>query len=116
MSAYTDLAAWYAPAGGIRFRVTRPVKWEVGRLGSGLWAIVPIGYVFDVSIPRPLRWSFDPRDPRYLKAAALHDWALDDGWDGVSSAALFSDALKADGVGVLRRLAMVLAVVIYKFR
>jgi hypothetical protein len=116
MSSYTDLADWYEPAGGILFRVVRPVEWEIGRKGSGLWVIVPLNYVFDVSIPALLRWAFDPRDPRYLKAAALHDWALEQGWDGVSSAALFSDALKADGVGFFRRLAMVLAVVVYKFR
>jgi hypothetical protein len=99
MSSYTDLADWYEPAGGILFRVVRPVEWEIGRKGSGLWVIVPLNYVFDVSIPALLRWAFDPRDPRYLKAAAL-----------------FSDALKADGVGFFRRLAMVLAVVVYKFR
>jgi hypothetical protein len=116
MSAYTELESWYVPVGGIRYRVVRPVEWEVGRRGSGLWVVVPVGYVFDVSIPLPLRWAFDPRDARYFKAAALHDWALEQGWGGVSAAALFSDALKADGVGFLRRLAMVLAVVTYQFR
>ena len=77
--------------------------------------MVPAGYEFDVSIPRALSWAFDPTDPRYLKASALHDWALDQGWDGVSSAASFSDALLAEKVGFARRWAMVFAVIAYKF-
>ncbi|MEM9795138.1 MAG: DUF1353 domain-containing protein [Pseudomonadota bacterium] len=116
MSAYTDLHDWYVALPGNRFRIVRPIKWEVGRKGSDLWVIVPIGTVFDVSVPVWLRWAFDPRDARYLKAAALHDWTLEEGWDGVTAAGLFAEALKADGVGFARRLAMVLAVIVWTFR
>lgn len=116
MSAYTCLARdWYVPLPGPRFEVRHPVIWEIGRKGSGLWVTVPPGYVFDVSVPPPLRWLFDPADPRYLKAACLHDWLLDDGWYRVTAAGVFGAALRADGVGFWRRVAMVVAVVLWRF-
>ena len=115
MSRYTALHDWATPLPGSRWRVARPVRWEIGREGSGLWLVVPVGYVFDVSVPWWLGWAVDPRDARYLKAAALHDWALDDGWDRVSAAAVFADALKADGVGRTLRLAMTIAVIAWNF-
>lgn len=115
MSRYTTLTDWYVPTTGIKFRTTKEVCWEIGKIDSGLWLVAPAGYEFDVSIPRALRWIFDPKDPRYLKAAALHDWALDLGWDRVSAAAAFSEAMRAQGVSRARRLSMVLSVITYKF-
>ncbi|RVV99691.1 DUF1353 domain-containing protein [Mesobaculum littorinae] len=115
MSAWTEAAAWYVPVGGLRFRVTAPLRWQIGREG-GPAVTVPIGYVFDVSVPRGLRWIVRPDDPRYLKAAALHDWLLDDNWHRVTAGAVFNEALAADGVGGLRRLAMWLAVSLWKWR
>ncbi|MCJ8335050.1 MAG: DUF1353 domain-containing protein [Epibacterium sp.] len=77
---------------------------------------MPPGFAFDVSIPWWAGWVFDRHDPRYLKAAALHDYALHSlGWGRVGAAAPFSEALRAAGVGRWRRLAMVLAVTIYKW-
>ncbi|KIT17459.1 DUF1353 domain-containing protein [Jannaschia aquimarina] len=114
MSRYTDLHGWWVET-DTGFRTIKPIFWEVGRKGSRLWVIVPIGYDFDVSIPVWARWLFDPRDPRYLKAAALHDWLLDDEWERVTAGGIFNRALRADGVGVLRRLAMTLAVVLFRF-
>ncbi|HBB81927.1 MAG TPA: hypothetical protein DC031_01320, partial [Sulfitobacter sp.] len=99
-----------------RYRTTRVLPWEIGRKGSGLWVEVPPGTAFDVSIPRPLWWAFDPHDPRYLKAAALHDELLKLGWDRVTAAAVFHCALVADGVPRARRLAMLLAVMLWRYR
>ena len=98
MSDYTALTDWWTPLPKGRFRVIRPVRWEVGREESGLRVTVPIGYVFDVSVPVWARWLFDPSDPRYLKAACLHDWLLDDGWYRITAAGVFGAALRADGV------------------
>ncbi|PYE80805.1 DUF1353 domain-containing protein [Pseudoroseicyclus aestuarii] len=114
MSAYTAAAAWYELAEGLRYRVTVPLRWEIGREG-GPAVTVPPGFVFDVSVPRGLRWIVSPRDARYLKAAALHDWLLEDGWARVTAAAVFNEALAADGVGRLRRLAMWLAVSLWRW-
>ncbi len=117
MSLFTELLDWCVPIGGIRYRTTRELCWEVGCKDSGLWVRVPTDYAFDVSIPKLLRWALDPHNPKYLKAGALHDFLLHDRlWDRVSSAAAVSDALKAEGVGRGKRLAMVLAVISWKWR
>lgn len=117
MSAFTDLNDWYEPIGGIRYRTTKELCWEVGRKGSLLWMKVPPGFEFDVSIPKLMRWMLDPHNPKYLKAGALHDYLLHvQLWERVASAAAFSDALKAEGVRRMKRLAMVLAVISWKWR
>lgn len=114
MSAFTEIRDW-AVRQGSSYITTKQVAWEIGRKGSGLWLRVPAGFVFNMSIPYPLRWLWSPHDPRYLKAAALHDFALADGWDRVSAAAAFSEALKASGVSWFTRLVMVLGVIVFKF-
>lgn len=117
MSSYTRLAGWHVPVGGTSFEVSTPVPWELGAKGSGLWLIVPCGARFDCSVPRLLRWAFDPLDPRYRKASCLHDWLLAaKGWGRVAAGAIFHDALAADGVRPWERLLMWLAVSLYKFR
>lgn len=94
-----------------------PIKWEVGAKGSGLWLTVPKGFTFDVSVPRGLRWLFDPHDPRYLLAACLHDYAIHVlGWPRVSAASMFEQGLRAGRVGPVERLAMVLGVIVWKWR
>ncbi|WP_353474777.1 DUF1353 domain-containing protein [Salipiger sp. H15] len=116
MSAYTRLTGWHVPVGGIGFEVSTPVPWELGAIGSGLWIIVPSGTRFDCSVPLFLRWAFDPLDPRYRKASCLHDWLLSvKGWGRVAAGAVFHDALAADGVPLWERLAMWLAVSLYRF-
>lgn len=115
MSKFTDQTNWHQPQGA-GYITTAPLEWEVGRKGSGLWVRVPVGMCFDVSVPRPLRLVFNPHDPRYLKAAALHDYALALGWDRVSAAALFNDALKAMGVGKMERLAMTVGVIVWRWK
>ncbi|WP_242494023.1 DUF1353 domain-containing protein [Salipiger sp. IMCC34102] len=116
MSDYTAADPAFARLpGSIRYRVGAAFAWELGCEGSGLLVPIPQGYTFDVSIPRGLRWAFDPHDARFLKAAAVHDNLLERGWDRVSAAGPFHQALKADGVGRLARLAMLLAVALWRF-
>ncbi|MFC6640807.1 MULTISPECIES: DUF1353 domain-containing protein [Sulfitobacter] len=93
-----------------------PLRVEFGRPGSGFFYQVPAGFAFDVSAPWWSRWWVDPHDRRLHRAAALHDHALAAGWQRVAAAALFSEALRADGVGRVKRLAMVLAVIVRRFR
>ena len=114
MSAYTEHIA-VEPAGGILFRLTAALAWRVGALDGPLY-IVPSGFAFDVSVPWFLRFAFDVREPRYLKAAALHDSMLQAGWNRLTAAGEFHEALKADGVSLWRRLAMFLAVALWRFR
>jgi hypothetical protein len=116
MSLYTDAANWCEPIGGIRYQVSEPVSFEVGRKGSGLLVSVPEGTVFDCSIPRLLQCVLSPHDLRFLKAAALHDVLLGRQWDRVTAAAVFHDALRSDGVGRLQRLLMWMAVSLYRWQ
>ena len=115
MSIFTDQSDWHKPQGDA-YVTTAVLQWEVGKIGSGLWVRVPWGFAFDMSVPWWLRWLFSPHNPRYLKAAALHDWALFDNWDRVASAALFNDALKASGVGSIERFAMTVGVIMWKWK
>lgn len=115
MSAYTSPANWCKPIGGIRYVSVKPLTWEVGVKGSGFLVTVPAGTEFDVSIPRVFRWLFDPHNPHYLKAAALHDELLRREWARTTSGAEFHEALKADGVSLWRRLVMWLAVSLFNF-
>lgn len=111
---------WCAPIGthlakGLAFRVTKPLTWHVGAKGSGLAVTVPAGFAFDASVPWWARWYQDPLDPRIRRAAALHDWALSQGWRRISAASLFEDALYADGVPRGRRLILSLAVILHRW-
>lgn len=115
MSLFTDSNDWCARVGGIRYRTHKPLPWEVGYRGSGLWAVVPSGFVFDVSVPRGLRWLVDPHDRRFLPGAALHDYLLAMGWDRPRAAAEFHLALKACGVVRWRRGVMFVAVAVWRF-
>lgn len=115
MSAYTEASVAFEPVDGIRYRTTAPIEWEVGKKGSGWWFIIAAGTVFDVSIPRALRRFFDPHDPRYLKAGALHDELLIAGIDRITAAGAFNEALKADGVSAARRFVMTAAVAFYRW-
>jgi len=115
MSSYTKPSDWCKPVGGIVYVATKPLSWEVGVKGSGLVINVPEGALFDVSIPVGLRWLFDPHNPAYLKAAALHDEMLLRGWARTTAGAEFHEALRADKVSAWRRLVMWLAVSLFKF-
>lgn len=116
MSGYTKLVTWYRPHGGIRYITTEPIKWDVGFKGSGFTFSVPVGTVFDVSIPEVFRWCFDPHDKRFHKAACLHDTMLIGGWPRSTAGAEFNEALRADGVGKWSRFAMFCAVVFWRWR
>lgn len=115
MSTFTILTDWYSVVGS-KLVVEKPLAWEVGCLGSGLFVTVPLGFNFDVSVPRGLRWFVSPLDSRLFKAAALHDYALGVGWDRVSSAALFSEALATEKIHKFKRLLLVVAVIAWNWR
>jgi len=115
MSIYATLDDWEKPLNS-GYVVTTKLSWELGNIGSGLWLHVPVGFVFDVSIPRFLRWLFNPQDERYRKAAALHDYALFLGYNRISAASLFWAALKVrDDVGGVERTVMTLGVILWRW-
>lgn len=73
----------------------------------GTWA-VPSGYRTDwASVPR-LLWWFTPQSGKWNRAAVVHDWLITDGlFYGMTTSprvdAEFRHALKACGVGFIRR-------------
>lgn len=78
---------------------------------------VPRGFIFNVSIPLPLRWLLSPHDHRFLEAAALHDYALHElRWPREMAAAPFGQSLRRARVGRVRRLFMVLGVIMWKWQ
>lgn len=58
-----------------RVKIARP--WHLGWKGSDFVVIVPVGFEFESSVPRGLRWLLSPDDPDFLWAAALHDYLLE---------------------------------------
>ena len=115
MSAYTDADVVLVPTGDGFFTATADLRWEIGAKGSGLAVVVPADFRSDgPSIPGVFSPFFSRRDPRFQKAARLHDWLLFNGWTEWTGTAVFFDALKADGVPRLQRWSMALAVLFYQ--
>jgi hypothetical protein len=116
MSDHTALTDWCEPVSRTQYRNMEPVPWDIGFVGSGVSVLVPVGTVFDVSIPRGLRWLLSPHDPRFLKAACLHDWLLRINWDRPTAGGVFHAALSAAGVGLWTRMVMFLGVTLWKWK
>ena len=96
-----------------RYALSADLTFEIGKKGSGFSYAIPMGFDFDVSIPRPARLFFNPNDFRYLRAAAIHDHMLINGWDRQTADAAFYRALRASYVPAWRAVAMFLAVTIF---
>ena len=114
MSAFTANKG-YRHVGGIDYISDEPVEWEIGAIGSNTWFAVAKGTRFNCSIPRALRWWLSPHDDRFLLPSLLHDEALRRGWRRWQAAGLFEDALHAKGVPSGTRLAMTLAVSLFRW-
>ncbi len=114
MSLYTKRSP-VVELDGNYFLTDSPIIWDIGRKDSGLRYIVPSGFRFDVSVPKVFQWAFNPKDKKFLKAAALHDHMLINEWSRIESGAIFHEALKADGVNKWKRFTMFMAVVIWKY-
>lgn len=99
-----------------KYILLESITWDIGFKGNSNKENVPVGYVFDVSIPFIMRWLFDRHNPRYFKAAAIHDYLIDIGYDRVSAAGAFNHGLKAAKVPYITRFVMTLAVAIFKFK
>lgn len=92
------------------WRTLDPITWEIGKKGSGLWVTVPAGFEFESSVPRLCWWFFPPDDPRFLKAAAVHDWLLEASYAAAFAAGEWHSAAKSSGAPPVRRYLAFLAV------
>ena len=98
---------------GIDYQLTSPLVWEVGRKGSGLTVTVPDGYVFESSVPWYARWILSPHDRRFLSAAAVHDWLLENGHPKAFAASQWHDCVAAMGVARWFRLLAFIGMVLW---
>lgn len=100
-----------------RYTLQRPVRVQAYKGRDGISVEAPAGFVFDVSVPRWATWLISPHDARFMQAAAVHDFALQElGWPRELAAAPFGIALRQAGVSRAKRLVMVLAVIIWRWR
>lgn len=80
-------------------------------LGDAVPFVIAEAFETDLgSIPRWLRWLFNPADPRYARAFVTHDWfnRLTAGrppgpgvWSSQVACAVLYEALRLDGAAVL---------------
>lgn len=77
------------------FMTGSPLRWEVGRQGSGLWVTVPAGFRFNSSVPWWLHWLRSPRYRPWLLAACIHDFFLSTGFDKAFAAGEWYRAARA---------------------
>lgn len=116
MAEFKRPETWSEPIGGIRYRTTAEIDWGIWTPGSTTRLRIEVGRVFDVSVPRGLRWLFDPHDPRYRLAGLIHDHLLHvEGATRIRAGGEFHDALRAGGTPWPLALVMWLAVSIFKY-
>ena len=116
MSNFTQKSNWYKQISKYKYITTQELSWEIGTLGSGLLLIVPKNFQFDISVPKYLQWALSPNNPKVLKAAALHDYALDLGWDRVSAAAVFHGGLTSQKINKWYRLLLTISVLVWHWK
>lgn len=101
---------------GRKWTIQSPLRYDIGRLGSMQFVIVPANYVTDFnSIPRGLWNIFPPAE--YGKSSIIHDYLCDGG--SVSCAdgkgyvpgygeidAIYKEALAVEGCPAWKRQAM----------
>lgn len=85
------------------WRSVQAIAWHVGRKGSGDVVMIPEGREFESSVPVWMRWVISPDDPRFLLAALVHDYMLEEGIYGrPQAAAEWLDAALAGGAPPFR--------------
>lgn len=80
-----------------RYALMAPLRWRIGGPMVDHQVTIPAGFTFDSSVPRGLRWILSPTDPRFLLAACVHDWLLEQGYGRAQAAAEWYDGARAGG-------------------
>lgn len=82
-----------------RWQSTQDVTWHIGRARSGLVITIPAGREFESSVPWWAAWLIPRDDPRFLFAALIHDYMLEERLQGrAQAAAEWRDAALSQGV------------------
>jgi Protein of unknown function (DUF1353) len=94
MSRATEFSGWSKCSDG-RWILHEPLEWNIGREGS-VWVLtVPVGFSFDSSVPRWLRWIVSANHAPWLLAACVHDRLLQEGFDKAFAAGEWWRAARA---------------------
>ncbi|GLQ26143.1 DUF1353 domain-containing protein [Sulfitobacter pacificus] len=109
-------ADWSQHLSGIKYVTTRDIDWGLGTPRSKTRLKIPAGRVFDVSVPRGLRWLIDPHNPKYRIAGLIHDELLHvHNWTRMRAGGEFHDALRAGGTSAICAIALWVAVSLFKY-
>lgn len=115
--SYTDADQWSKPVAGIDYITTQDLDWGIWSPNSKTRLKIPAGFVFNVSIPKKLRWALNPHDPRFRLAGAIHDYLLHvEGARHIRVSGDFHDALRATNTPRLLAIIMWLVVSLRKYR
>lgn len=93
----------FTKGGNRAYTVDADFDWPIGKVGSPWVLTVPAGFEFESSVPLLLRWVLSPNDPRFLKAAAIHDYLLEHGYSRPFSDAEWLDAARSVHAPRLKR-------------
>lgn len=93
--------------------LTKPLRWDIGCVGSDWRLILDRDTTFDISVPRVLEWLQSPHDRLVLPAAAIHDELLVRGYDAAFASSEFRRALLARGCSPPRAWALFTATLIW---
>lgn len=98
-----------------RWETVAPLWFEIGGKGSGALVCVPRGFETDLAtIPGLARIFFNPADPRFARAAVIHDYLLSlPDFSPLTAAIAFRDALRAAKAPAWRVAMMVTSVAIW---
>lgn len=72
--------SWCRKGGSRGYVLVAPIVWHLGKKDSGHILTIPKGTEFESSVPWVLRWLWSVDDPYFLKAAAIHDFMLENGY------------------------------------
>ena len=72
--------SWCRRGGSRGYVVVKPIVWHLGKKNSGFAITIPVGREFESSVPKLLRRIWSAHDPFFLKAAAIHDYLLEEGF------------------------------------
>jgi len=112
MSKFTEFTA-FSLLDGTDYQLDDDLVWDVGWKGSGMVRRLPRGFVFNLSVPRGLRWIISPHNRQILPAAAIHDEILKQGGEIAFASAEFRRACLARGVDCTTAWALFFATLIW---
>lgn len=89
-----------------KWRVTQEIRYEMYFKGSGIWVVIPVGYMTDLAtVPFPVSMLF-PKSGKWNHAAVVHDYLCDHGRETYSQEDIdkaFLKIMELTGVNKIKR-------------